>query len=892
MRIKLLVDNPRLNEMSGVLILLLAIGLLLCLVSYSPADRSFNVATFEERATNWMGLPGSYGADLILQSLGLVGFLLPAWLSYVAWHRIRSLPLEYLWLRLSGGTLLALVICCSLQMASLPLEAVMPARWDSTVRPGGALGKVLADASISVLNIGGTILLVLACTLVSLYMLTTLRVSDLFRRRESGEPGDQAGAPLAASEGVAGEEATVVPVAERTHASHEPQTVAGMPQRGSEEPPWDKHEGDDPSQAAPPVVPFRGSGDDSTLEGTLSGSLPGADRTGPSGSMYGSRSTPEFRLPPATLLNPPLPKQPYEEQQLQATAQQIVAKFEEFGVRGSVSQINPGPVVTTFEFKPDRGIRLSRIVNLSEDLCLALKCESVLVERIPGKSTVGVEVPNKRREIIALREVVDSQAFEGSRSMLNFALGKDVNGRLHCADLAGMPHLLVAGQTGSGKSVMVNCVIMSILLRATPDDVRLILVDPKTVELGLYRDVPHLLTPVITDTKKATNALKNATQEMDRRLQLLAKHGVRNIAQFNQKVERASSHSQSGETDPELRKLPYIVVIVDELADLMMIAGRQVEASIQRLAQMSRAVGIHLILATQRPSVDVITGLIKANIPARLSFVLATRVDSRTILDSMGAEALLGKGDMLFLPPGTSRRRRLHGPLVTEEEIEAVVSHWKDQAKPAYENEYLESTDGDGDQSGANDDAGFDDPKYKEAVQLVIEMGKASTSTLQRRLRLGYGRAARILDAMERDGIIGPQDGSLAGRGGGGVTPGSPPARDRNGPARRVPTEGPGWREAPSRQGYSSKGSAARPDSYSSQRGACPAPLKSLGVHRVGGGLRQMTRERAPVAEPQDSARAQLKRQVAEGMPVDIPIPHRRLLGLGDINRKIIPPVH
>jgi S-DNA-T family DNA segregation ATPase FtsK/SpoIIIE len=320
-----------------------------------------------------------------------------------------------------------------------------------------------------------------------------------------------------------------------------------------------------------------------------------------------------------------------------------------------------------------------------------------------------------------------------------------------------MPHLLIAGSTGAGKSVLVNSIIMSILFKAAPVQVRFVMVDPKTVELGLYVDIPHLLTPVITDMKKASNALKNSTREMERRLKLLAEFGVRNIDQFNEKIEKLDPAVYEGVERPG--KLPYIVIIIDELADLMMLEGRQIEESITRLAQMARAVGIHLILATQRPSVDVITGLIKANIPARISFRLATRVDSRTILDAMGAESLLGRGDMLFLPPASGRMTRLHGPLVTEEEIQAVVRFWKEQGKPDYETAFLAPPDDEAGEGGANDE-GFDDAAYEDAVRVVLEMGKASTSTLQRRLRLGYGRAARILDAMERDGIIGPPDGS------------------------------------------------------------------------------------------------------------------------------------
>ena len=343
---------------------------------------------------------------------------------------------------------------------------------------------------------------------------------------------------------------------------------------------------------------------------------------------------------------------------------------------------------------------------------------------------------------------------------MTLSLGKDINGKINIGRLDSMPHLLVAGSTGSGKSVLINSLVMSILYTSTPDQVRFIMVDPKTVELGLYADIPHLLTPVITDMKKASNALKNATREMERRLKLLAEYGVRNIDQFNRKMERLRAEREEG--SPELPPdLPYIVIIIDELADLMMVEGRQVEESITRLAQMARAAGIHLILATQRPSVDVITGLIKANIPARISFRLATRVDSRTILDSMGAESLLGRGDMLFLPPGSGRMIRLHGPLVSEEEIHTVVNFWKGQARPEYKEEFLSKPDDEEDGEGAaEDDEVFDDPAYENAVRIVLEMGKASTSTLQRRLRLGYGRAARILDAMEKDGVIGPPDGS------------------------------------------------------------------------------------------------------------------------------------
>jgi S-DNA-T family DNA segregation ATPase FtsK/SpoIIIE len=426
-------------------------------------------------------------------------------------------------------------------------------------------------------------------------------------------------------------------------------------------------------------------------------------------------------------------------------------------------------VVTTYEFKPQAGVKYNRITALNDDLCLALAAESIYIERIPGKSTVGIEVPNQRRETIFLREIIASEAFQKSKSPLTMALGKDANGEIVVSDLAAMPHLLIAGSTGSGKSVALNSMIVSLLYKATPDQLRFILVDPKRLELGLYDGIPHLYTPIITEPKLAANALRNATREMERRLKLLASKGVRNIAQFNRLFEdqTPSLFDNLAEND-ENRPLPYIVIIIDELADLMIVDASNVEESITRLAQMARAVGIHLILATQRPSVDVITGLIKANFPARMSFRVATRVDSRTILDSQGAELLLGKGDMLFLPPGTSRFHRVHGAYVTEGEIGAVVDAWSKQGEPRFDNSFLkpppekeggaggELDEADGESLSSGDD---NDPMFEDAVRVVVEYGKASTSLLQRRLRIGYGRAAHLIDLMYNDGIVGPADG-------------------------------------------------------------------------------------------------------------------------------------
>jgi S-DNA-T family DNA segregation ATPase FtsK/SpoIIIE len=466
-----------------------------------------------------------------------------------------------------------------------------------------------------------------------------------------------------------------------------------------------------------------------------------------------------YKLPPSSLLYRSDETTIVREQALRDEARTLVQKCAEFGVDGQVTQINPGPVVTTFEFRPDAGVKYSRVTGLADDLCLAMAAESILIERMAGKSTVGIQVPNHGRETIWLRDVVESESFAQSKSKLAIALGKDINGRIVTADLAAMPHILIAGSTGSGKSVAINAMIMSVLFKSTPEQVRMILVDPKRVELGMYEGIPHLFTPIITDAKLAANALRNAVREMERRLKLLAANHVRNIDQFNKLFDNGSQYLFD---DIDQEPLPYIIIIIDELADLMMLDRANVEESITRLAQMARAVGIHLVLATQRPSVDVITGLIKANVPTRMSFRLATKVDSRTIIDSNGAESLLGKGDMLYLPPGTSRVQRVHAPFVTEKEICAVTEFWKAQGEAEYVHGFLE---GPKDDAGKDTDANGetsqeDDDLFDDAVRLVFEFGKASTSLLQRRLRIGYGRAAHLIDMMEHDGLVGPADGS------------------------------------------------------------------------------------------------------------------------------------
>ncbi len=464
-----------------------------------------------------------------------------------------------------------------------------------------------------------------------------------------------------------------------------------------------------------------------------------------------------FELPGVDFLNSAPPHSEQADEELLQLATRVAEKCKEFNVTGQIKHICPGPVVTTYEFKPDPGVKYSRVTGLVDDLCLALKAESIRIDRMPGKPHVGIEVPNPHRETIFLREVIESRQFRESGSKLTIALGKTIDGLNYVADLAKMPHLLIAGATGAGKSVGVNSLIISILYKARPDEVKFIMVDPKRLELGLYADIPHLAAPIITDPKRAAFSLKWAVAEMEKRYRDLAGWGVRNIDGFNIDVMRRNLVREFDDNGEPWKPLPYIVIIIDELADLMMVSGHEVEEAITRLAQMARAVGIHLVLATQRPSVDVITGLIKANFPSRISYRVSSKVDSRTIIDANGAEQLLGRGDMLFLPPGTSRLVRVHGAYVDETEIGKIVAHVKKQGEPAYDETITQS---DEEALGLDGDSGDRDELFEDALRICVEMRRASTSVLQRRLRIGYGRAAAILDMMEREGFIAQADGA------------------------------------------------------------------------------------------------------------------------------------
>ena len=486
----------------------------------------------------------------------------------------------------------------------------------------------------------------------------------------------------------------------------------------------------------------------------------------------------DSELPPLALLDPARPHEGgYSETALEAMSRLVEMKLADFGVEVEVVAVSPGPVITRFELQPGSGVKVSQISNLAKDLARALSAISVrVVEVIPGKSVVGLEIPNEQREIVSLSEIITSKDYEAASSPLSLALGKDIGGFPVVVDLARMPHLLVAGTTGSGKSVAVNAMILSLLYKSLPSDVRLIMIDPKMLELSIYEGIPHLLTPVVTDMKEASNALRWCVAEMERRYKLMAALGVRNIASYNRKVKEAEEKGEpipdplykpEEQLDPDapppvLKHLPFIVVIIDELADMMMVVGKKVEELIARLAQKARASGIHLILATQRPSVDVITGLIKANIPTRIAFQVSSKIDSRTILDQMGAEALLGHGDMLYLAPGTGLPNRVHGAFVSDAEVHRVVDHLKGSSEPDYLEEILQDNTPGGELPGETGYGGGDggdsesDPLYDQAVQIVTESRRASISGVQRRLKIGYNRAARMIETMEMVGIVGP----------------------------------------------------------------------------------------------------------------------------------------
>jgi S-DNA-T family DNA segregation ATPase FtsK/SpoIIIE len=749
-------ENNRLNELIGFVGITIAILVALALISYSPHDPSFNVSAESSvlhSARNWIGPVGAYGADLLFQGFGYAAFLLPMGMFIMGMRWFRSELLESPVIKIVGSSLLVLMLPAMLTLWHIPeVRGAIP--------PGGLLGHLVSRGLVAGFNTVGANLVAVAIFFVALFLTTKFSFIETHETLRGPLGNLNVIGPLKERYSIWREER-----AEKREQKRMQKRLAEIKSQGR--PPIPSQSVAEVDGSAVAEQDEREESESEESERPRSIIFRNVDEKRPPSKQPSSpkiaKGIASFRLPSPDLLRPAPRHEKIEEDELKECAHAIEQKCQEFDVSGRVTQINPGPVVTTYEFKPEAGIKYSRITGLADDLCLALKAESILIERIPGKSTVGIEVPNANRQTIALREQIESAEFVNSPSKLTLALGKDLIGRNRVSDLCQMPHLLIAGSTGTGKSVFLNSLILSMLYKGTPDELKMVMIDPKRLELGLYEDIPHLLAPVVTDPKVASNVLRNATREMESRLKLLAARGVRNIDQYNRTFQKGQSLSLFDDTEnAEHKPLPYIVIIIDELADLMMVDTTNVEESITRLAQMARAVGIHLILATQRPSVDVITGLIKANFPARISFRVASKVDSRTILDANGAESLLGRGDMLYLPAGSARLNRMHGPYVTEDEISAVCDHWRSQAKAVY-NERLLEVPKDENAAGPDGEPGaeaIDDDLYQEAVRVICEAGRASTSTLQRRLRIGYGRAARLIDIMEKDGIVGPPDGT------------------------------------------------------------------------------------------------------------------------------------
>ncbi len=685
--------SRRVSEFVGVALFAAALLWIIALASYEPSDPAwFFSSGAHADAANFAGRVGAFLAELSFQLFGYAAYLGPAALVIVGWNYFWCRSLDAAATKLIGAGLLFACLSAFLGLVFGTLDVS-----GKSFRAGGYAGEFLAHQTSEYLNKTGSVIVVLTLMVLATIISTQFSFGRFFaaatagaqggatrglkafrawreeRRREQqrreviakhtkkGAPAPEIKAPAAATVSAA-KIAPIPPVAAAETASARAKNALARAFGRSKNKDQDQPDAVPAATAAPAAVGGPKSFAPPKPPKLVAPSLPLPDPE-PMSKAPAERRKGEYALPPVSLLDSVKTERKIDERELMENARLLEEKCREFSVEGSVVQIHPGPVVTTFEFKPDAGVKYAKITGLADDLCLAMKADSVLIDRIAGKSTVGIQIPNHTREPISLRELLESEAYRKSTSKLTIALGKTIHGEPYMADLATMPHLLIAGSTGAGKSVSMNGMLTSILYRASPEDVRMIMIDPKRLELGMYEEIPHLMTPVVVDPKQAANALRWAVREMEERYKTLAAVGVRNIEQYNRNIRAALAERPAAEDGKELKTLPFIVVVIDELADLMMVASNEVEESIARLAQMARAVGIHLILATQRPSVDVITGLIKANLPARISFRVASKIDSRTILDGNGAEQLLGKGDMLFLPPASSRFIRVHGPV-------------------------------------------------------------------------------------------------------------------------------------------------------------------------------------------------------------------------------------
>ncbi len=755
--------SRRVSEVIGVALFMAALIWLIALVSYDASDPVWFFTTDTSRPpANFIGRVGAFGAELSFQALGYAAFLGPLLLGLAGWNYFWCVTVDAIYTKALG---VAMLVASMSAMLSLALGSTEQA--GKAFHAGGIFGSWLSGTTAEYMNGTGAGLVFLTFIMLSVVLATQVSLGRLFSQAsEHGRVASSAGASQVRAWWEQREEARA-----RARAVKEAEAKA----KAAAEPAADKKKRKSAAatEDAPLLTAAGAAGTANTATATViehpsalgvrpapavvkrqaALPIPAPDAPKPAPRKQGA-----FTLPPITLLDAPKAEQAVDERQLRERGLQLEEKCREFAVEGQVVQIHPGPVVTTYEFKPEAGVKYAKITGLADDLCLAMEAESVLIDRLPGKATVGVQIPNPNRQAIALRELLESEAYVGSESKLTLVLGKTIHGEPYVTDLAKMPHLLIAGSTGAGKSVGLNTMLTSLLYRATPDDVRLIMIDPKRLELGMYEEIPHLLTPVVVEPKKAANALRWAVREMEERYKTLAAEGVRNIEQYNRNIRIRREDPDTPVGDDAPKTLPFIVVVIDELADLMMVAANEVEESIARLAQMARAVGIHLILATQRPSVDVITGLIKANLPSRISFRVQSKIDSRTILDSNGAEQLLGKGDMLFMPPASSRAVRIHGPYISEQESARLASFLRKQGSPIFN----DAITADEEKAGPGGIEFEKDDLYDEAARIVVSSGQASISFLQRKLRIGFSRAARLVDMMEAEGIVSSGAGGKA----------------------------------------------------------------------------------------------------------------------------------
>jgi DNA segregation ATPase FtsK/SpoIIIE, S-DNA-T family len=721
-------DHKRLREIKAVVCLAVAVFLLLCLISYHPQDPSFTHFVAEGKNThNFTGQAGSYSADSLIRLLGISSFLLPLIFLFCSFQYFLRPEFAVNKSRFLG------IFFFAISFAGLTSATINNISfYGETLKVGGLIGTASVQLLLNYFNIAGTYILLFLILIVSLIFIVEVslvtiagKLSQSFRT-----------AFFAIKNRISALASSAI---SKIKSKRNP----------------------------PPVI-------EDTPASPKKAKIKKAEQT----HFEFTKADGKFQLPPFTLLEEAPHKDSRVKRDYLITNSRILEKkLSDFGVEGRVTEVMPGPVITMYELEPAPGVKINRITNLADDLALALMAPSIrILAPIPGKSVIGIEIPNMKRDQVFLKDVVDNDSFLNSPLRLPIALGVDFVGTPVIADLTKMPHLLIAGTTGSGKSVALNAMICSILFKAQPDDVKFLMVDPKRLELSSYEGIPHLMHPVVVDPKKASQVLRWTVEEMERRYRVISDLGVKSIDTYNELLLKHPKGKAATKEQTELEgnapgeagqdkhsqqinhtRLPYIVVIIDELADLMMVAPHDVEESLTRLAQMARAAGIHLIIATQRPSVDVITGLIKANFPTRISFQVSSKIDSRTIIDQPGAELLLGAGDMLFIPPGTSKLSRIHGAYVSDQEISRIVDFIKMQAQPAYDTS-IEKFELEAAQS-QRDDENFDE-KYDEAVALVGELGQASISLVQRYMKIGYNRAARMIEQMEREGIVGPSDGA------------------------------------------------------------------------------------------------------------------------------------